>query len=82
MLEPRGGLFLIAQPEKLIGKSFRGNVVSISNVPQIFRSEYRLVINSPEWIGIPDYFRFVLSVDEITFNKALAAIQKFTSELK
>lgn len=78
VLPPRGGLFLIATPERLLGKSYNGIELTIQNVAQLLREQYGLAINSSEWIGIPGYFRFVLSVDEVDFNKAIQAIQKFS----
>jgi len=74
-LPPRGGLFLVATPTKLLGRSFKGMSITVQNLAQILRDEFRLVINTPEWIGIPGYFRFVLSVEENDFNKAINAIQ-------
>jgi methionine S-methyltransferase len=78
VLEPRGGLFLIATPEKLLGKSYGGMKLEISNIAQVLRDQTGVLINSPEWIGIPNYFRFVLSVTDEQFTKALHSIESFS----
>jgi methionine S-methyltransferase len=77
VLNPSGGLFLIATPEKLLGKKVANEIISIQNIAQLLRENTRVVINSPEWIGIPEYFRFVLSVSDEEFEKALVAINNF-----
>jgi methionine S-methyltransferase len=82
VLDSRGGLFLIATPEKLLGKKIDGTILRIDNFSSILREHTGIIINSPEWIGIPNYFRFVLSVTEVEFRKALVAIENFCNRLK
>ncbi len=77
VLDSRGGLFLVATPQKLLGCSSQGRTLTLENLSQILREESGVAVNSPEWIGLPGYFRFVLSVDESEFNKALEALQQF-----
>lgn len=77
VLSPSGGLFLIATPEKLLGKKIVNEIISTQNIAQLLRESTGLVINSPEWIGIPEYFRFVLSVSNDEFERALVAINNF-----
>jgi methionine S-methyltransferase len=76
-LPPQGGLFLIARPIGLIGKIKNGVTVTDKNVAQLLREQTGIVINSPDWIGIPGYFRFVLSVSESEFEKALVKLTEF-----
>jgi methionine S-methyltransferase len=77
VLDSRGGLFLIAKPEKLLGQKIDKKIITIHNLPQILRENTGIVINSPESIGISEYFRFVLSVNEEEFEKALVGIENF-----
>ena len=71
ILPPRGGLFLIATPEGLIGRKQKEVLLTFDNLAYQLRLHTGITINSPEWIGIPGYFRFVLSVSEKLFHNLL-----------
>jgi methionine S-methyltransferase len=81
VLESYGGLFLVATPKVWLGKTINGKKIEMDNLVNLLRESSGVVINSPEWIGLPNYFRFVLSVSELEFKKALAAIKKFDSSI-
>lgn len=65
-----GGLFLIAKPSDKFGK----------NAHQHLFEKTKLLVNDPDWIGIPEYCRFVLSVTEQQFQTALEKIHLFWSD--
>lgn len=79
VLESRGGLFLIAKPESLLGCKVKGLILTENNLSQVLRSEFNLVINSSEWIGLPSYYRFVLSVSDSDFEKAIEKLRSFSA---
>ena len=81
VLPPQGGLFLVAKPEKYIGKKImvQGKEVTISseNINEVLFYTVDLLINNEIWTGIPEYCRFVLSVEEDDFSNALSKLKKF-----
>lgn len=84
-LDSKGGLFIIAKPTKLIGKSVQVKLnnkeenvtITGDNVHEVLFSLTGLLINSSEWTGIPNYCRFVLSVSELEFEKAIDKLRYF-----
>ena len=81
VLPPDGGLFLVASPEKYIGKTMlvggRSFLLSSSNINEALYYGVGLLVNNDIWTGIPGYCRFVLSVEEPTFLAALVKLQAF-----
>ena len=87
VLSPEGGLFLVASPEKLYGQMFTYekdgarhtvNLNSENLVEALFYST-GVLVNSDVWTGIPGFFRFVFSVADDVFHKALLALRQFPS---
>ncbi len=83
-----GGLFLVAKPSSLVGKkillpnSHDTVEINANNVHEILFKATKLLINSSEWCGIPDYCRFVLSVSEKEFNMACEKVKEFYDLVK
>ncbi|MDB2447280.1 aminotransferase class I/II-fold pyridoxal phosphate-dependent enzyme [bacterium] len=70
---PEGGLFLVAKPpQNLHGKPVSDLLFEQANVS----------INSDEWTGLNNYYRFVLSVEESVFSEALKRLKKALPNLK
>ncbi|SMF17258.1 aminotransferase class I/II-fold pyridoxal phosphate-dependent enzyme [Pseudobacteriovorax antillogorgiicola] len=86
VLEPDGGLFLIAKPDAYMGKEFlftdnsgqEQKVVldGVELVKSLFFTE-NLLINDSKWTGIDGYCRFVLSVTQEDFDQGLARLRSF-----
>lgn len=81
VLEPKGGLFLVASPEIYIGKELIVNgtkyTLSSNNINEALFYSVGLLINNDVWTGIPGYCRFVLSIEDAEFEKALEKLSKF-----
>lgn len=81
VLPPRGGLFLVAKPEKYIGKILTVNgketLLSIDNINEALFYSVDLLINNEVWTGIPEFCRFVLSVEDVDFENALNKLKEF-----
>lgn len=82
VLDSHGGLFLIATPVGWLGRKVAGQIIQIENLAQLLREHSQVVINAPDWIGLPNYFRFVLSVSEAEFTAALKAIEAFSQSIE
>ncbi len=84
VITPKGGLFLIASPVSLIGKScicsFQNESIEInaSTISRIFHDKLNLLINNDEWTGIPGFCRFVLSVEENVFENGIQRLEQFS----
>lgn len=83
-IEPRGGLFVVARP------GYGGRAVELATPAgrRSFRLEGAglvealfattgLLVNGPAWTGIPDHYRFVLSVAADVFEGAIEALHRF-----
>ncbi|MBL4863128.1 MAG: aminotransferase class I/II-fold pyridoxal phosphate-dependent enzyme [Crocinitomicaceae bacterium] len=81
VLKPEGGLFLVASPEKYIGKKItvrdKTYTLSSNTINEALFYSVNLLINNDVWTGIPGYCRFVLSVEEEVFEKALEKLKAF-----
>jgi methionine S-methyltransferase len=83
VIQPKGGLFLIASPVSLMGKkvccSFQNEPVECSakNLTKILHDQLNILINNDEWTGISGYCRFVLSIGEKDFYTGLERIRAF-----
>jgi len=83
VIEPKGGLFLIASPISLLDKnvtcSFQKDSFEINstNVSNVLHDKLNLLINNDEWTGIPGFCRFVLSVSEEAFTEGISRLEKF-----
>ena len=67
-IRPAGGLFLSAT---------RTDPKTIDRIHEKLLQKMGVVINSPDWTGIPGYFRFVLSIPELEFQLALEKLKAF-----
>lgn len=81
VLPPAGGLFLVASPEKYLGKTIsigdRTFHLSSHNINEALYYGVGLLINNAVWTGIPGYCRFVLSVEDAAFEAALEKLRVF-----
>ena len=80
-LRPRGGLFLVARPTAYLGKRLRGTETPLDAdniVPALFEST-GLLINGATWTGLPGHCRFVHSVADEDFERALKCLAQFQS---
>ncbi len=81
VLPPDGGLFLVAKPEKYIGEKLmvegKEILISSENINEALFYNVNLLINNEVWTGIPEYCRFVLSVEETDFVNALNKLKAF-----
>ncbi len=88
VIEPQGGLFLIAKPIYFIGKNWQSAksneayTIDSQNIAEILFKEKNLLINGSDWTGIPGYCRFVLSVEQEEFATSLTLLQEFYQEFK
>lgn len=81
----QGGLFLVASPVHLIGKTLKTNnngldlseKVNFQNVTDLLHKTTGLLINNPTWTGIEGFCRFVLSVSESDFEKSIDCLKSF-----
>jgi methionine S-methyltransferase len=86
VLVPNGGLFLVAAPKSLLGKTYKcsktGTTLDItaSNMTYILHDAINLLVNNDEWTGIKGYCRFVLSVEKSVFNEGLKRLENFHSK--
>ncbi|KAB8029093.1 aminotransferase class I/II-fold pyridoxal phosphate-dependent enzyme [Fluviispira multicolorata] len=84
-LPSQGGLFLIAKPEKIIGRNITikkdnieiKTVISGKNIHEILFYKTGLLINGSEWIDVPEFCRFVLSVSDYEFDSAIEKLKSF-----
>jgi methionine S-methyltransferase len=85
VLKPKGGLFLVAKPENLIGLELKqGNsttVINSTNITDLLFSTTGLAINDSTWTGLPDFCRFVISIKEQQLIEGLKKIRSFYSIL-
>jgi len=81
VLTPKGGLFLVAKPEKYLGLSFSYEkssfIITSTNINEALFYSINLLINNDVWTGISGFCRFVLSVEEHVFNVAIDKLKAF-----
>lgn len=82
VLKPKGGLFLVAKPQKYIIDSQRqdsqlSSTEGANRMTTMLFEQVNVVINNATWTGLPGYCRFVLSIKEADFIEALARIERF-----
>lgn len=87
VMRPSGGLFLVAKPGSLIGKTCktkdgRSIEINASNISLLMHEKVNLLINNDQWTGIPGYCRFVLSVKDSTFDEGIRRIEQFHNEIE
>lgn len=80
IIQPSGGLFLVAKPEKFIDNNNYSAVEAGDLITKRLLKEINLVVNNSTWTGLPGYCRFVLSIDHQTFSEAISRLENF--ELK
>ena len=80
-LRPRGGLFLVARPTAYLGKRLRGTETPLDadNIVAALFESTGLLINGATWTGLPGYCRFVHSVADEDFERALKCLAQFQS---
>ena len=72
VLVPKGGLFLVARPPaKYLGQ----------DLTTILFEKADVLINSPEWTGLENYYRFVLSIPSDIFKQALIRLENALNSL-
>lgn len=84
-VRPRGGLFVVARPtsyedrhlELVTDQGRRRFHLRDDELVEALLTTTGLLINGPGWTGLPRYFRFVLSVEENTFDEALDCLRRF-----
>ncbi|MEM9103611.1 MAG: aminotransferase class I/II-fold pyridoxal phosphate-dependent enzyme [Pseudomonadota bacterium] len=79
VIEPQGGLFLVARPTLYLNENKNINAETITE--QLFQ-KVNVSINSDKWTGLKDYCRFVISVDEKVFEEGLNRIKSFHKAYK
>ena len=81
VIDCEGGLFVCASPRKYLQKAadnFHGNIQkTVDAIAQNIFDVTGLLINNATWTGLDAYCRFVVSVEQQTFEKALAALSDF-----
>ncbi|XP_050209662.1 methionine S-methyltransferase [Mercurialis annua] len=92
VLEPQGGVSLIAKPTAYLNKVIKiqhspensvknGTTYEVklddSNIREAIIKSTGLCINSGSWTGIPGYCRFTIALEESNFEQALDCILKF-----
>ena len=88
-LVPKGGLFIIAKPTKLIGKKVKITKenkeitlqIDANNIHEVLYLKTALLINGSQWTGIEEYCRFVLSVTDEEFSSAIEKLKLFWSSV-
>ncbi|KAF4360598.1 hypothetical protein F8388_017624 [Cannabis sativa] len=97
VLEPQGGISMVAKPSACLNKSVKlelsskagsvnGTVASSealddSNIREVLHKTTGLCINSGSWTGIPGYCRFTIALEESQFQQALDCIKKMKSAI-
>jgi methionine S-methyltransferase len=85
VIEPAGGLFLSACPEKYFNSAAQSETSSDAQVrtqladrvaEQLF-ADIGLLLNNSTWTGLPGFLRFVISVDEQEFEYSLQKLREF-----
>ncbi|XP_076937153.1 methionine S-methyltransferase [Bidens hawaiensis] len=90
VIEPRGGVSVIAKPSAYFGKTVKlekdgsrwETVLDDTNIREAMLRATDLCINGPSWTGIPDYCRFTLALEDGDFDRALDCIVKFNQLVK
>jgi methionine S-methyltransferase len=85
VLSPSGGLFMVASPRLYVGKKIKITVenrevtydLTAANLPEALFYATGVLINNDVWTGIPEFCRFVLSVAEDDFQRALSGLRSF-----
>jgi methionine S-methyltransferase len=77
VIEPSGGLFLVAKPLAFIKENKLSNTEGGDLITEKLFKEKNLVINNSTWTGLPGYCRFVLSCSEDSFNQAIDRLKDF-----
>ena len=77
VLPPSGGLFLVAKPKTFINNNGYSDIEGGDLATKILFEQANIVINNSTWTGLPGYCRFVLSIGEKGFNKALERLKDF-----
>ncbi len=81
-LPSSGGLFLVAHPSAaLLARKLDGKKLEVQTLANELHRSTGVLINSPEWTGIPGFFRFVLSVPDSDFEQALIRLGEFFRKL-
>ncbi|TQV85382.1 aminotransferase class I/II-fold pyridoxal phosphate-dependent enzyme [Aliikangiella coralliicola] len=77
VIQPSGGLFLVAKPQAFIDKYEIPPIDAADQVTsQLFKLK-NLVINNSTWTGLPGYCRFVLSCSDGDFEEAVKRLSEF-----
>lgn len=77
VLQPKGGLFLVAKPLKFIQEQGIDDTQAADQICEKLFEQCNLAINNATWTGLPGYCRFVLSVNQQEFEEGLQRLAKF-----
>ncbi len=77
VLSPKGGLFMVAKPEKFIDENKCTDTQGADLITEKLFEEQNLVINNSTWTGLPGYCRFVLSCSQEDFDLAINRLRNF-----
>ena len=77
VIQPEGGLFMVAKPQVLVDSQNLEPVVAGDYVTQKLFELKNVVINNSTWTGLPGYCRFVLSCKQEEFDLALERLESF-----
>ncbi len=77
VIKPKGGLFMVAKPQKFIDENNLDNSEAADLVTEKLFEQKNMVINNSTWTGLPGYCRFVLSCSEKDFALAIERLKAF-----
>lgn len=77
VLMPKGGLFLVAKPQKYINEHGLSDLRGADKAAQKLFEQCNVAVNNATWTGLPGYCRFVLSVKATDFADALLRLETF-----
>ncbi|CAI0376806.1 unnamed protein product [Linum tenue] len=87
VVEPQGGISLVAKPSAYLNKVVKFSSTSEfkvdeSNIREAICRGTGLCINSASWTGLPGYCRFTTALSDADFERALDCIKRLKDALK
>ncbi|MBM3382322.1 MAG: aminotransferase class I/II-fold pyridoxal phosphate-dependent enzyme [Betaproteobacteria bacterium] len=84
VIEPEGGLFVCASPQKYLeglGRDVPESQLrtAADDIATQLRIQTGLLVNSATWTGLPHQLRFVISVEEETLESGIERLKQFDS---
>jgi methionine S-methyltransferase len=85
VIPPQGGLFLIAKPTAWLGKvisiddgtEVRKISIDGDSIAELLFLHEKIAVNNSTWTGLPNFCRFVLSVDRRELDEAMLRLRRF-----